>query len=85
MRKGLTLLPTLSGELDEGRADDGDARMCYILLLFCRAFHLPDFDVDNPPIPKTLPEVPTKPGETIEEAELEEVADADSTITLTNL
>ena len=36
-------------------------------------------------IPKTLPEVPTKPGETIEEAELEEVADADSTITLTNL
>ena len=40
-------------------------------------FHLSDFDVHDPTIPQALPEVPTEAGEAVEEAEFEEVADAE--------
>ena len=33
--------------------------------------------VDEEAVPETLPEVPTETGETVEEAEFEEVADAE--------
>ena len=38
---------------------------------------LSDFVVDEPTVPEALPEVPAEAGETVEEAELEEVADAE--------
>ena len=37
----------------------------------------PYFSIHDPPVPEALPEVPAETGETIEEAELEEVADAE--------
>ena len=42
-----------------------------------RLLHLTYLAVDEPPIPETLPEVPAKAGEAVEEAEFEEVADAE--------
>ena len=40
-------------------------------------YHLPDFNVHNPPIPEPLPEVPTPARAAIEETELEEVTNAE--------
>ena len=39
--------------------------------------HPPDLPIDKPAVPEALPEVPAKAGEAVEEAELEEVADAE--------
>ena len=41
------------------------------------SLRLADFVVDKPAVPEALPEVPTEAGEAVEEAELEEVADAE--------
>ena len=38
---------------------------------------VPDLSIHNPPIPEALPEVPAEAVEAVEEAELEEVADAE--------
>ena len=38
---------------------------------------LADFAVDEPAVPEALPEVPAEAGEAVEEAEFEEVADAE--------
>ena len=38
---------------------------------------LADFAVDEPAVPEALPEVPAEAGYAVEEAELEEVADAE--------
>jgi len=36
----------------------------------------PYFSIHDPPVPEALPEVPAETGEAVEEAELEEIADA---------
>ena len=41
------------------------------------SFHLADFAIHQPTIPQPLPEVPEETGETVKEAEFEEVADAE--------
>ena len=48
---------------------------CSMMSFDCHMFHLADFDVHNPPIPQPLPKMPPVAWESVEEAELEEVAD----------
>lgn len=40
-------------------------------------FKRADFAIDEPAVPEALPEVPAEAGEAVEEAELEEVAEAE--------
>ena len=47
------------------------------LYLYIHILHLPYLPIHKEAIPQALVEVPTEAGESIEEAELEEVADAE--------
>ena len=46
-------------------------------LLSFAFLQLSNLPIHQPPIPQTLPEVPAEAGKAVEEAELEEVADAE--------
>ena len=50
---------------------------CFPKIESVARLHLPDFTINQPAVPEALPEVPAEAGEAVEEAELEEVADAE--------